>query len=320
MNDFPLKGFFPASIDLSVRSRAPHHLAPMLLISLLPGVRTLSMSDTEQERVTGRDYPALDETKRTGIVDDRVSRKQVLLRRTANAKELDVEAVGQAKVRCIVRTGGVDGCCSVVQLKTGERHTLSEADELQLLVTGPPATNGAAPKLKLAAHWRLQTPTIADAPAGPTNSAASHHGSSAASPRHDELGTVSVGGSGTSPEPAQAAAVPCHPPPSDAASSSDAAPSAASFASSSAAAEWTTAGAADASSGAADASTGAADASTGAADASLAASSLETTALSTALRAPSSETAAAAMPTAASCAAAASREVLRARLKASDDH
>ena len=275
------------------------------LISLLPGVRTLSMSDTEQERVTGRDYPALDETKRTGIVDDRVSRKQVLLRRTANAKELDVEAVGQAKVRCIVRTGGVDGCCSVVQLKTGERHTLSEADELQLLVTGPPATNGAAPKLKLAAHWRLQTPTIADAPAGPTNSAASHHGSSAASPRHDELGTVSVGGSGTSPEPAQAAAVPCHPPPSDAASSSDAAPSAASFASSSAAAEWTTAGAADASSGAADAS--------------LAASSLETTALSTALRVPSSETAAAAMPTAASCAAAASREVLRARLKASDD-
>ena len=276
------------------------------LISMLPGVRTLSMSDTEQERVTGRDYPALDETKRTGIVDDRVSRKQVLLRRTANAKELDVEAVGQAKVRCIVRTGGVDGCCSVVQLKTGERHTLSEADELQLLVTGPPATNGAAPKLKLAAHWRLQTPTIADAPAGPTNSAASHHGSSAASPRHDELGTVSVGGSGTSPEPAQAAAVPCHPPPSDAASSSDAAPSAASFASSSAAAEWTTAGAADAS--------------TGAADASLAASSLETTALSTALRAPSSETAAAAMPAAASCAAAASREVLRARLKASDDH
>jgi len=299
----------------------------MLLISLLPGVRTLSMSDTEQERVTGRDYPALDETKRTGIVDDRVSRKQVLLRRTANAKELDVEAVGQAKVRCIVRTGGVDGCCSVVQLKTGERHTLSEADELQLLVTGPPATNGAAPKLKLAAHWRLQTPTIADAPAGPTNSAASHHGSYAASPRHDELGTVSVGGSGTSPEPAQAAAVPCHPPPSDAASSSDAAPSAASFASSSAAAEWTTAGAADASSGAADASTGAADASTGAADAStgaadasLAASSSETAALSTALRAPSSETAAAAMPTAASCAAAASREVLRARLKASDDH
>ena len=283
----------------------------MLLISLLPGVRTLSMSDTEQERVTGRDYPALDETKRTGIVDDRVSRKQVLLRRTANAKELDVEAVGQAKVRCIVRTGGVDGCCSVVQLKTGERHTLSEADELQLLVTGPPATNGAAPKLKLAAHWRLQTPTIADAPAGPTNSAASHHGSSAASPRHDELGTVSVGGSRTSREPAQAAAVPCHPPPSDAASSSDAAPSTASFASSSAAAEWTTAGAADA-------STGAADASTGAADASLAASSLETTALSTALRAPSSETAAAAMPAAASCAAAASREVLRAQLKASD--
>ena len=283
-------------------SEAAHH---MLLISLLPGVRTLSMSDTEQERVTGRDYPALDETKRTGIVDDRVSRKQVLLRRTTNAKELDVEAVGQAKVRCIVRTGGVDGCCSVVQLKTGERHTLSEADELQLLVTGPPATNGAAPKLKLAAHWRLQTPTIADAPAGPTNSAASHHGSSAASPRHDELGTVSVGGSGTSPEPAQAAAVPCHPPPSDAASSSDAAPSAASFASSSAAAEWTTAGAADASSGAADAS--------------LAASSSETAALSTALRAPSSETAAAAMPAAASCAAAASREVLRARLKASDD-
>jgi len=310
VNGFPLR-VFPASIDRSVRSRAPH-VVPMLLISLLPGVRTLSMSDTEQERVTGRDYPALDETKRTGIVDDRVSRKQVLLRRTTNAKELDVEAVGQAKVRCIVRTGGVDGCCSVVQLKTGERHTLSEADELQLLVTGPPATNGAAPKLKLAAHWRLQTPTIADAPAGPTSSAASHHGSSAASPRHDELGTVSVGGSGTSPEPAQAAAVPCHPPPSDAASSSDAAPSAASFASSSAAAEWTTAGAADA-------STGAADASTGAADASLAASSSETTALSTALRAPSSETAAAAMPTAASCAAAASREVLRARLKASDD-
>jgi hypothetical protein len=291
---------FPAT--MTEASEAAHH---MLLISLLPGVRTLSMSDTEQERVTGRDYPALDETKRTGIVDDRVSRKQVLLRRTTNAKELDVEAVGQAKVRCIVRTGGVDGCCSVVQLKTGERHTLSEADELQLLVTGPPATNGAAPKLKLAAHWRLQTPTIADAPAGPTNSAASHHGSSAASPRHDELGTVSVGGSGTSPEPAQAAAVPCHPPPSDAASSSDAAPSAASFASSSAAAEWTTAGAADASSGAADAS--------------LAASSSETAALSTALRAPSSETAAAAMPAAASCAAAASREVLRARLKASDD-
>lgn len=308
MNGFPLR-VFPAS--MTEASEAAHHM--MLLISLLPGVRTLSMSDTEQERVTGRDYPALDETKRTGIVDDRVSRKQVLLRRTANSKELDVEAVGQAKVRCIVRTGGVDGCCSVVQLKTGERHTLSEADELQLLVTGPPATNGAAPKLKLAAHWRLQTPTIADAPAGPTNSAASHHGSSAASPRHDELGTVSVGGSGTSPEPAQAAAVPCHPPPSDAASSSDAAPSAASFASSSAAAEWTTAGAADA-------STGAADASTGAADASLAASSLETTALSTALRAPSSETAAAAMPAAASCAAAASREVLRARLKASDDH
>ena len=297
----------------------------MILVSLVPGVRSLSMSADEQELVAGRDYPALDETKRTGIVDDRVSRKQVLLRRTANGKELDVEAVGQAKVRCIVRTGGIDDCCSVVQLKIGERHTLSEADELQILVTGPPATNGAAPKLKLAAHWRLQTPTIADAPAGPTNSAASHHGSSAASPHHVALGTVSVGGSGTAsaPEPAQEAAVPCHPPPSDAVSSSDAAPSVAPFASSSAAAEWTTSVAANTSTAAADASLAASSTETTALSTasrapSLAASSPETTALSTASRAPSSETAAAATPAAASCAAAASREVLRAQLMASD--